>query len=432
MTDGAPAAATQAWLDEIAGLADGGDPRAALDACDRAIAAWPDIGQAYRLRYRLAETLGDRDQMIAALRQLVRHDPDDVSSCARLGGLLCDHGDFAGAVAVLAPLAARHGDAGDVAARYCAALAATGAYAELRAMRPLLDRLAASAARPYPPYAPLAMARLAGVADPAQTRSAMAALQRSPRWLDADRTEAALVAAIADGTPFSLLRLDGAVARFAALCGANARRLLRPEERLAALDGVWGGWFGGSSQVIAPAALSELQQAFLAAIDAADIVAIPGVEAMEREPQHFGYLAELGRVLRAGTGARFAGADVALQLHRSNPYLRALLGGLPFLGFVGAHAGMFRKLAQFSAVPATAIHLVPDAADSPAVARGPDPAGFLPDGHQAVLSAIAVPHRGAVFLVAAPGPLGAVYAGRIKALGGIAIEIGPLARQWAA
>lgn len=425
------ATATQSWIAEITSLSESGDVGAALQACERAIDAWPDIGAAYRLHFRLAHQLGDRDRMIAALRSLVRHDPDDAESCAILGGLLCDAGDFAAVAAVLRPVADRLGDQGNVAWNYSSALAVTGAYAELRALRPLLDRLAAAAPSPYPPYEHLAMARLAAQADPAQSQGELVALQRSPRWIDADRTLAALAGAIADGTPFALLRLDIALAHFAALCGVNAQRILRPEERLAALDGVWTGWFGRSSQAAGDAALSDLKGAFLAAIADADIVGVPDAEDMDREKHHFGFLAEMHRLVRASTDALYASTHIGLLMHQTVPYLRTLLSGLPFLGFVGAHPAMFRKLAHFSGVSETATVLVPDEAGRPVASDGLDPAGFLPDGHRRVMESIAVPHRGAVFVVSAPGPLGVIYAARIKALGGIALDIGPLARQWA-
>ena len=67
----------------------------------------------------------------------------------------------------------------------------------------------------------------------------------------------------------------------------------------------------------------------------------------------------------------------------------------------------------------------------PVPANGLEAVGFLPEGHLRVLDQLSVPFRGAVFLVSAPGPLGAIYCGRIKAQGGIAIDIGPLAHRWA-
>ncbi len=74
---------------------------------------------------------------------------------------------------------------------------------------------------------------------------------------------------------------------------------------------------------------------------------------------------------------------------------------------------------------------MPGEASRPAPPDGPSMAGYLPDLHQQVLDGIAVPFPGAVFLVSAPGPLAIAYCGRIKALGGIGVDIGALADRWA-
>ena len=346
-----------------------------------------------------------------------------------LGGLLCDQGDFAQVAQVLRPVVARLGNQGNVAWNFSTALAMTGAHDELLALRPVLDRLAEGDV--YPPYQHLAMARLTAQLDRDQALSSLRDLEASPRWLDAEATLAALATAVAEATPFAAIRLDIAQAWLVALCSPNAQRLLRPEERLAARDQVWTDWFGQSSRQTDAAELAALDRSLLDAVSRADLIMVPDSGDMAREHRHFGFIAETHRLLRASSDAMFAGTHAAVQMHQATPYLRRLLVGLPFLGFIGPYPSMARKLAHFSGVSETAFIRVPASGTPPFPEDAPDASGFLAEGHTQALAEIVVPFPGALFLVSAPGPLGAIYAARIKQQGGIALDIGPLATDWA-
>jgi hypothetical protein len=412
-------------------MAERGDDINALAVCRDAIATWPDILPLCRLQRDLARRLGDRDGMIAALTLLVRHDPDDLHAAAELAGLHCDNGDFGRAAQLLRPVAPVLGHAGNAIWNYSASLAIIGAHDELRATGPLLDRLAPDGPSPFPPYAPLAMARLGARFDRDTVIADAEAMQASAQWLDPRAVFAALEQAIAERSPFSLIRLDVALARFATCCTHDPKRLLRPQEVAAVLDSVWPGWFGVPATTLAPTFLADLQTAFLQAIAQADLIGTPDAADIRRETHHFGFLAEMHQLVRNAPCARLASTHIALLLHETIPYLRTVLGGQQFLGFVGPFPAMFAKLATFCGVSETLVVPVPRDAGCPTPEGGLASQGFLPDGHRRTIGSIVVPQQGAVFLVSAPGPLGVIYSGHIKRQGGIAVDIGPLAARWA-
>ncbi len=284
------------------------------------------------------------------------------------------------------------------------------------------------------PAAPLSrstpMALLSAAIDRDRALRAAAALEATPRWLDADQALGAVSAAIAASRPFSLLLLDAPLAAFVAATDRATRRLLDPAQRQALLDERWRVWFGTPAEEADGSLLASLADAFTGAVRDADIVCLPEM-AEPADDADLGALAILRRSVVSETDALFAETGLVERMHRIVPYLRTLLAGLPFLGFIGAHPAMFRKLSHFCGVRETRYVCVPREAVFPVAEDGADPCDFLPERHAATLEALSVPCPGAVFLVSAPGPLGTIYAGRIKALGGIAIEIGPLAAKWA-
>ena len=420
----------EALLHQAQLLAARGDAEAALEACRRALAVWPDVTPVYRLQLELAR---ERDPELAlrALRSLVQAGPDDPNLNSELGAALCRAGDFAAAVPFLRVAVPSLGHANDTLWNYTSALAITARYGELCGSQDLLDRLAADGPSPYPPYAHLAVARLALSVDREAVLADASALRVSPRWLDPDAVSQRMAQAIAAGEPFSLVRLDIALARFVCFVSRHANRVLRPPELSAVLDSVWQGWFGAKAEDLGVVVLAGLERAFNNGLRSADLTGLPEPERLRDEPYHFGFLAEMQRVCTGQAGTAYTVNHVLDVLHERVPYLRPLLSGLPFLGVVGAYPELFGKLGRFCGIAETRTILVPRDASMPAPADGMGAAGFLPEGHGRVLEQLSVPFPGAVFLVSAPGPLGVIYCGRIKAQGGIAIDIGPLAHRWA-
>ncbi len=420
----------EAWLRQAQMLAEQGDADSALEACRRALALWPDITPVYRLQLELARGR-DPELALHALRGLVMIRPDDADLNSELGATLCRAGEFGAAVPFLRAAVPALGHANDTLWNYTSALAITARYAELLASQDLLDRLAAEGPSPYPPYAHLAVARLAQAVDREAVIGEASALRASTRWLDPDAVSQRLSDAIATGTPFSLVRLDIALSRFVCFVSRRANRVLRPPELSAMLDSVWQNWFGARAEDLGVVVLAGLERAFNDGLRGADVTALPEPERLRDEPYHFGFLAEMQRVCAGNAGTAFTALHVLDILHERVPYLRPLLSGLPFLGVVGPYPELFEKLGRFCGVAEIRMIPVPRDASMPVPADGMEAAGFLPEGYLRVLERISVPFPGAVFLVSAPGPLGVICCGRIKAQGGIAIDIGPLAHRWA-
>ena len=420
----------EAWLRQAQLLARQGDAESALEACRRALALWPDVTPVYELQLELAR-VRDPELALRALRGLVLAAPDDPDRNSELGAALCRAGDFAAAVPFLRAAVPALGHANDTLWNYTSALAITANYGELSGSQHLLDRLAADGPSPYPPHAHLAVAKLALAVDREAVLADASALRVSPRWLDPDAVSQRMAQAIAQKEPFSLVRLDIALARFVCFISRRANRVLRPPELSAMLDSVWQGWFGAQAEDLGVVMLAGLERAFNDGLRSADVTGLPEPERLRDEPYHFGFLAEMQRTCAGNPGTAFTGAHVLDILHERVPYLRPLLSGLPFLGVVGSYPDLFQKLGRFCGIAETRTIPVPRDASMPAPMDGVEAAGFLPEGHLRVLEQLSVPFRGAVFLVSAPGPLGVIYCGRIKAQGGIAIDIGPLAHRWA-
>ncbi len=420
----------EGWLRLAEELERNGQPAASLEACGRAIALWPDIGPAHALQLRLVRQQDDPQALEAALRASLATRPDDLAMNSELGAVLSRQGEFVAALPFLRKTAAILQHENDTLWNYTTALAVTGGFHELMSNQPLLDRLAEGHAGAYPPLAHLAAAKLSLTRDREATVGAVAKLEASPEWLRTETVLGRLGKAIATREPFSLVRLDYALARFCCSISPSAHRVLRRQELSAVLGSVWEDWFGAPAETLGVLFLSRLELLFTSAIEGADVISLPGAAQLRAEQYNFGFLAEMWSSLPRRIGQAFTDQDIASLMHESVPFLRPLLSGLPFLAVLGPHPALAARLGHFCGIGETRAIAVPGEASHPALSDGPSMAGYLPELHQQVLDGIAVPFPGAVFLVSAPGPLAIAYCGRIKALGGIGVDIGVLADRW--
>ena len=397
----------------------------ALEASHRAVSLWPDVTPAHRLRLRLAQRAGDGGLAVQALRHLLLAEPEDPGLNSEMGARLSQAGAFDQAVPFLRVAAPRLLHENCSIWNYTTALGATGRHQELIDAQPLLDRMAAEDAdTPYPPYSHLAAARLAAGLDGVAVIRAIEALQASRDWLDADALYARLTDAIGQNEPFSLIRLDHALARFICCTSLRVHLTLRPAELAAVADSVWRDWFDGRIETAGAAAVARLARGVEAAIGTADVVGLPDAEVIRDDRTNFGFLAEMQRLALERARGSFTSFQFATALHRSMPFLRPLLQGLPFLGVVGAYPELARRLGHFCGIADARTILLPDADEA-------EPPETRLQRSEQVLAELTVPFRGALFLVAAPGPCGLLFCGRIKALGGIALDIGAVAAAWA-
>jgi hypothetical protein len=189
---------------------------------------------------------------------------------------------------------------------------------------------------------------------------------------------------------------------------------------------------GKHQQVIAHCA--TLNPAVLvASIDGADILGMPMADRMRRDHRHVGYLAHLDEFVSHGAPNRpnvfITDASVHIELHRISPFLRNILVGVETIGVISPHRDLGPRFAAALGIPQVMSHVVPGEMRLPVRQDHVRGSGHFPEGYHKLMASIAVPRPGTVFLVAA-GLLGKIYCGRIKQLGGIAIDVGAMADAW--
>lgn len=276
---------------------------------------------------------------------------------------------------------------------------------------------------------------------PPETAAAMAqACEEAQNYLGTEAVMERILGAIAARAPFSLIRLgdgegawlplgDEEWARHALLYTANRRRTLRT-------------WFGDEALLDRPsfaAAMGRMVQA----CGTADVLGIPSPARFEHEyalASANGTTSNLN-ILRWLALAAPAGALCSQDIH----VLLQLAGFFPRLfaekvefGLISCHPGLGLRLAERFSARITAQLIVPEeqgvASVDPSVTGLTGRSGILlphfPVIYQRHLAALAAPQAGRVWLIAA-GVLGKIYAGAIRASGGIALDIGSIADGWA-
>lgn len=419
------------WFLQARLFAGRGQAIEAQEACRRAIKLWPDILPVYRLLSDLAEQ-GDGDVegwLSIAQRTLLAQQPDDALLANRIGSRLCAAGRFADALPYLRQSAPALGHQDSALWNYSTSLALTGGYHELLSIEPLLITLARDVPPPFGPFAHLAAAKLALQFDRASVCHAVAAVQASSRWMDATQLAKRLAEAVAQRQPFSVILLSEAHARLVAYASLRVHLLLDEAEMSAVVNSVWMEAFGDPIETLGAASGGALGRRLLAAIAEADVVAMPDDTHLAGAHEHFGFLAEMQRIVLQREAGLCVGLGVIGEMHDAIPFLRPLLADQPFLGFVGSHPDLAEQLGRFAQIGETVTYLVPAALNGSGVAvplRGRD---HFPDKFEQTLAALTVPFRGAIFLVAA-GLLGSLYCARISQLGGIAIDIDTIVTRW--
>ena len=426
----------RAWFGSAGHFAAAGRYGEALECCRRAVANWPDMLPVLQLALDLADRVGDRHAALDLTGDMLPLLPNDPVLKNRLAGLLCAQGKHAEALPLLRVAAPVLKHADNALWNYTSSLVLTGGFDELLTLEPLLDGLAGTVPPPYGPYVHLAIAKLAASFDLAEARRQNQALRTSPQWLDVPRLIEPLTVAIQGGAPLSMIRISAVETRLFLTVQPHEPVRLRPQEMSAAVNSAWQSWFSESIESHDDILIEELGQGLLRSIDTADIVIVPenGLVGGPLDQASFG--ASLQRLLldRLASGRspnpHFTDDGIMAQLQESMPFLRPMLSGLPFLGFIGWHTEMADKLAHFCGIARLVTYPVPadkNLSDLPAELRVGQ---HFPKRYRQVLDSLVVPHRGAVFLVAA-GVLGKLYVSHIKALGGVALDVGSLAERWA-
>ena len=417
----------EAWLRQATALESQGLLVDALDATHRALSSWPDVTPVHELQLRLAQRLGNGNLALQALRHLLVERPDDPMLNSEMGARLSERGEFDRAIPFLriaAPILLHDNCS---IWNYTTALAVTGQHDELLAAQPLLDRMAShDPSASYPPFCHLAAARLSRGFSRDGTVGAMEVLQASVDWLDVPAIHARIQQAILRQESFSLVRLDHPLARFICVTSLRVNLTLRPEELSAVAASVWSDWFDGSVEDAGASRLARISRLMLAAIKDADITGLPDADVLRHDQTNFGFLAEMQRLVLGGEGRAYGSFHFAESLHRMTPFLRPVLQGLPFLGVIGPYPELARKLGRFYGIGELR-SLLPDRLP-PSEPGGTG--GAMLDEMERALDTLTVPFKGAVFLVVLGGPYGILFCGRIKSLGGIALDLGAVASSW--
>ena len=419
-----------AWFLQARLLAARGDAADALVACRRAIALWPDILPACRLLFELAGEQADEagDLVEIAERLLLAAEPDNASLHNRIAGRLCAASRPGEALPHLRVAAPVLGHRDSALWNYTTSLALTGNYHELLGLERMLLGFSRQVPPPFGPFVHLACAKLALRFDRDAVLRTLGQRSASAAWLDAQRLVDRLGAAIAQRQPFSLIVLSEAHARLVAYASLRAHLILSEAEMSAVVNSVWIGAFGDPIETDGAAAASAMTRALLSAIAEADVIAMPDAAHLAAAHEHFGFLAGMLRIA-ARESALHAGSAVLGEMHDLIPFLRPLLADQPFLGVVGPYPDLAERLARFCQIDETATYLVPAALDRQDIAPSLRGRGHYPALLESTLAGLAVPFPGALFLVAA-GVLGTAYCGRIRQLGGIAVDIDSVVGRW--
>jgi hypothetical protein len=235
--------------------------------------------------------------------------------------------------------------------------------------------------------------------------------------------------AIAQHQPFGVIRLSEAHARLVVYASLRAHLRLSEAEMSAVVNSVWIDAFGEPVETSGAVALGTLSRRLLSSIAEADVIAMPDAVHFGMAHEHFGFLAEMHRIVAQRPAGLYTGLAVAGEMHEAIPFLRPLLADQPFLGFVGSHPDLAERLARFCQIGETVTYRVPATLNRPDIAESLRGRDHFPVLFKQTLAALTVPFPGAVFLVAA-GLLGPVYCGRIRELGGVAIDVDPIVTRW--
>jgi len=259
------------------------------------------------------------------------------------------------------------------------------------------------------------------------------AREASGRWIGNDQLGAFLKDRIAAGAPFSWIRLGDGEARFLMHVHSDLRAALPPREADAIARQIWYAWFGHALDALPPERLQELGRQLDQAIRDADLLGVTSAKRLREDAAHYGFCAALETylhgLLEGQTSPMFTDALAALALNREDPFLGSLLRGLDFLGVVSPHPDLAARLQRHLNIGAVASYDLPGETRLARNAEAGNRGTHFPRVFEDVLRRLTVPRPGAVFLVAG-GLLGKIYCGRIRAQGGIALDIGAVADAW--
>ena len=219
--------------------------------------------------------------------------------------------------------------------------------------------------------------------------------------------------ALRTGTGFSLVRLgDG-----------EGPVLCWPKHQLPSeLATVLHTWFGRSD--FPAAELQFLADGLRQAVRSADVLGLPTRYQLTRTPRYGMVLEALDRYQLCSPAQLFADSGLHFYLQWSGA-LAHLLRGRDSVDVIGCR-DIGSRIAEAFDLGSVRTHLVRGEHLFPGSVSQP----HWPDGYKGIMQQLEAVNPGQVFLVGA-GVLGKIYCDRIKAKGGVALDIGSILDSWA-
>ena len=270
----------------------------------------------------------------------------------------------------------------------------------------------------------------------ARARALMEALFHGGAYLVHDAVEAAILRALRETRPFSLIRMgdgEGAwmqfdledEAAFNQLYELNRKDFLRI-------------WFGDESLYESETFYGTLRQ-MDRAIETADVVGIPYPLRIDHEyrifssrgvPSCVNILRRAERQLASTPDAFVSSHDIHLDLQLTGGY-RRILAEAGDLGVITCHRALAPLLQEKLDRPVRHVHLIPEEKGFTDIIgdNGVRERHFPSVFNHVIADLASHDLRGVLFLVAA-GYLGKLYCDAIKSAGGIALDVGSVADGW--
>ena len=260
--------------------------------------------------------------------------------------------------------------------------------------------------------------------------AAMTAREASPAWVGRDDLAGVLRDVVRAGEPFSWIRLGDGEARFLLHARPTLRRGIEARAVRATTRVIWSIWFGQDLDAADPGRIADMADRLDVAIARADLLGTASAARVIHDPDHAGYCGVLEAYVAALTSdsrsRHFTESLFNYSINEADPFLTNILGGIDYLGVIAPYPDLAERLARQLKVAHSETWLIPGEARDGAPRAGER---HFPDVFDRIMADLALPHPGAVVLVAG-GLLGKIYCDRVRQLGGVALDIGALADAW--
>ncbi len=260
-------------------------------------------------------------------------------------------------------------------------------------------------------------------------------IEHSPSFINVRLVEDRIWAAINERKPFSLIRLgDGEGAwidmgpdddqAFAGLYAMNRSDILKL-------------WFGNDS-LLDDALFNAMRATFMSAIHNADLIGFPYSlrMVMEYDSKSVRGAPSCNNIIRwaaeqlGHNDVEFCSNDMHIELHDAGFFKKLFASPTP-IGIITCHAQLPYKLASDAGANVVQAELIPEEKGFSKVIgqNGMDEAHF-PSVFRRVMQNLGEhSQQGVVWLIAA-GYLGKLYCGKVREMGGVALDVGSLSDGW--